>query len=84
MAATSNADAIWTMVEGHSPDLCAMSDEIWETPELNYQEVKSVARHKDMLAQKGFRISENLGGDSHCCDGRSGRRRPGDCHSGRI
>jgi aminobenzoyl-glutamate utilization protein B len=62
MAATSNADAIWTMVEGHSPDLCAMSDEIWETPELNYQEVKSVARQKDMLAQKGFRISENVGG----------------------
>ena len=38
------------------------ADRVWGMPELCYGEYRSVAEHRAMLEQEGFRISENVAG----------------------
>jgi aminobenzoyl-glutamate utilization protein B len=49
-------------VDAKSADYCALSDRIWATPELAFEEHKSVAEQIAMLEAEGFRITRDVGG----------------------
>ena len=51
-----NTDEVWSLVEAKREPFFELSDRVWETPELNYQEERSSAAHAAMLAAEGFRI----------------------------
>jgi len=57
-----NSEKIWRIVDARKDDYEALSDRVWGMPELCYGEFRSVAEHKAMLEQEGFRISENVAG----------------------
>ena len=45
MSAMQNTDAIWRLVEAKQQSFCDLSDRVWHTPEINYQEYRSCAEH---------------------------------------
>lgn len=55
-----NSDKIWQLVDARKDAYEALSDRVWETPEICYTEYRSAAEHRKMLAEEGFRITENL------------------------
>ena len=57
-----NSEKIWRLVDARKDDYEALSDRVWGMPELCYGEFRSVAEHKAMLVQEGFRITENVAG----------------------
>jgi aminobenzoyl-glutamate utilization protein B len=57
-----NSDTIWQLVDARKDAYEALSDRVWETPEICYTEFRSLAEHRAMLEQEGFRITENLAG----------------------
>ena len=57
-----NADKIWHLVDARKEAYEALSDRVWGMPEICYTEFRSVAEHRAMLAQEGFRITENAAG----------------------
>src|SRR5436305_7013311 len=57
-----NSEKIWRLVDARKDDYEALSDRVWGMPELCYGEYRSVAEHKAMLEQEGFRITENMAG----------------------
>ena len=57
-----NAAKIWQLVDARKEAYEALSDRVWETPEIAYTEYCSVAEHRAMLEKEGFRITENLAG----------------------
>ena len=71
-----NSDAIWDLAEDKSPAFVAMSDRIWGTPELNYQEFASVAEHAAMLEGEGFTVVRNVAGLPTAIMGEAGRDGP--------
>src|SRR4051812_32805314 len=52
-----NASEIWELVDAKREAFFALSDRIWEMPELNYEEYRSCAEHTTMLEQQGFRVT---------------------------
>lgn len=52
----------WSLIEASRAQFCALSDNIWATPELNYAEVQSSAQIAAMLEQQGFRIERSIAG----------------------
>ena len=71
-----NTDPVWTLVDDKREDFEALSDRIWEKPEIAYNEYAAVAEHKAMLEQQGFRISENLAGIPTAIMGEAGEDGP--------
>ena len=57
-----NSDKIWQLVDARKDAYEALSDRVWEMPEICYTEYRSVAEHCAMLEQEGFRITENVAG----------------------
>src|SRR5256885_8405405 len=57
-----NSEKIWQLVDARKDDYEALSDRVWGMPELCYGEFRSVAEHRAMLEQAGFRIAENVAG----------------------
>jgi len=57
-----NSEKIWELVDARRDDYEALSDRVWEIPEICYTEYKSVAEHRAMLEREGFRITENVAG----------------------
>ena len=57
-----NTEKIWTLVDSRKQAYEALSDRIWEMPELAYGEYRSAAEHRQMLEREGFRIEENVAG----------------------
>jgi aminobenzoyl-glutamate utilization protein B len=55
-----NAETVWAMVEEKSPAFFDLSDRVWDTPEINYEEVRSCAEHLRLLEAEGFRIERNV------------------------
>lgn len=55
-------DEIARRVDAKSAAYCDLSDRIWATPELAFEEHRSVAEQIAMLEAEGFRITRNLGG----------------------
>jgi aminobenzoyl-glutamate utilization protein B len=57
-----NYEQVWQHVDDHSPALTQLSEQIWDTPELLFEEHKAVAAHTAELRRHGFRITENVAG----------------------
>jgi aminobenzoyl-glutamate utilization protein B len=55
-----NAEEIWTLVDNHREEFEGLSDRVFDTPEINFHEYRSVAEHTAMLKEQGFRVTENL------------------------
>jgi aminobenzoyl-glutamate utilization protein B len=60
--AMANTEKIWELVDTRKDDYEALSDRVWEMPELAYGEHRSAAEHRSMLEREGFRIEEHLAG----------------------
>jgi aminobenzoyl-glutamate utilization protein B len=71
-----NSDVIWENVDRHKSDLIGLSDRVFDIPETLYNEYRSAAEHKAMLAQKGFRITENAAGIPTALLGEAGEEGP--------
>ncbi len=71
-----NTSPLSALIDSHTPDLTAMADRIWATPELLYAEFASVAEHVAMLHQKGFRVTEDLAGIPTAVMGEAGEGGP--------
>ena len=57
-----NSERIWQLVDRHRPDFIALSDRIWDHPEISYNEFNSVAEHTAMLERQGFRVTRDVAG----------------------
>lgn len=75
-AEMQNSDVIWEHVDRHRADLIGLSDRVFDMPETLYNEYRSVAEHKAMLAEKGFRITENAAGIPTAVVGEAGEDGP--------
>ncbi len=71
-----NTERIWTLVDSRKEAYVALSDRIWEMPELAYGEYRSTAEHRQMLEREGFRIEENLAGIPTAVMGEAGEGGP--------
>jgi aminobenzoyl-glutamate utilization protein B len=71
-----NSERIWQLVDARKDAYQALSDRVWETPEICYTEYRSVAEHRAMLEQEGFRITENLAGIPTAIMGEAGEGGP--------
>jgi aminobenzoyl-glutamate utilization protein B len=76
MSDLKNSESAWSLVEAKAEALCRLSDLIWETPELNYHEVRSSAAHAEMLEREGFRVTRNAGGLPTAVIGEAGQGGP--------
>ena len=68
-----NSETIWQLVDARKDDYEALSDRVWDIPEICYTEYRSVAEHRAMLEVEGFRITENLAGIPTAVMGEAGR-----------
>jgi aminobenzoyl-glutamate utilization protein B len=71
-----NTETIWRLVDGRRDGYEALSDRVWETPEICYTEYRSVAEHRAMLEKEGFRITEHLAGIPTSVMGEAGEGGP--------
>ncbi|MGO4525932.1 M20 family metallopeptidase [Microvirga sp. 2MCAF35] len=71
-----NASEIWDLIEAKREVFYALSDRIWDMPELNFEEHRSCAEHVAVLEQQGFRITRNVAGISTAVMGEAGEDGP--------
>jgi aminobenzoyl-glutamate utilization protein B len=71
-----NSEKIWQLVDARKEAYEALSDRVWEMPEICYTEYRSVAEHRAMLEAEGFRISENVAGIPTAVVGEAGEGGP--------
>jgi aminobenzoyl-glutamate utilization protein B len=71
-----NSDEIWTIVDNHRAAFERLSDAVFDTPETNFNEVRSAAAHADMLRAQGFRVAENVAGIATAVMGEAGEDGP--------
>ena len=55
-----NDEQVWELVENKKEAFINFSDRIFDTPEILYQEFKSVSEHTNMLKTEGFKVTENI------------------------
>ena len=55
-----NEEQVWELVEKKKEEFINFSDRIFDTPEILYQEFKSVSEHIKMLKMEGFKVTENI------------------------
>ncbi|MBZ9982424.1 MULTISPECIES: amidohydrolase [unclassified Mesorhizobium] len=72
----SNGHGIWMHVDGQAGRFIELSDRVWETPELNYQEHRSSAEHLKALNDQGFRVATGLAGMPTAIMGEAGEGGP--------
>jgi aminobenzoyl-glutamate utilization protein B len=71
-----NSEAIWQLVDARRDAYEALSDRVWEMPEIAYTETRSVAEHRAMLQAEGFRITDNVAGIPTAVVGEAGEDGP--------
>jgi len=71
-----NTEEIWRLVDAKQDDFIALSDRVWETPELCYGEFQSCAEHTAMLEAQGFRVTRNVAGIPTAVLGEAGEDGP--------
>ncbi|WP_440408429.1 M20 family metallopeptidase [Neorhizobium petrolearium] len=71
-----NSQSIWTIVDEKSPAFLELSDRVWETPEINYEEFRSSREHRRLLEAEGFRIELNVAGIPTAVMGEAGEGGP--------
>lgn len=63
-------------VDAVAPDAIALSDAVWETPELCYEEDRSCALHTAMLHKQGFAVTPRVAGIATAVMGEGGAEGP--------
>ncbi|NVN10422.1 M20 family metallopeptidase [Nguyenibacter vanlangensis] len=71
-----NTDTIWNFVEARHQPMIALSDAVWDIPELNYGEFRSCALHAEALRREGFRVAHDVGGLPTAVMGEAGEGGP--------
>jgi aminobenzoyl-glutamate utilization protein B len=71
-----NTEQVWQLVDDKKDLFEALSDRIWDRPEIAYNEYNSVAEHVATLREQGFRITENLAGIPTAVMGEAGEGGP--------
>ncbi len=71
-----NTEKIWRLVDDRKDAYEALSDRVWAMPEICYTEYRSVAEHRAMLEQEGFRITDSLAGIPTAVMGEAGEGGP--------
>ena len=56
----SNEEEVWKLVENKKEDFIKLSDHVFDTPEILYEEFKSVSEHIKMLKKEGFKITKGI------------------------
>lgn len=56
----NDEDPVWPYAERKRAEAVALSDRVWDTPELAYAEHRSAAEHTAYLKAEGFRVTERL------------------------
>ncbi|HEY8288156.1 MAG TPA: M20 family metallopeptidase [Acetobacteraceae bacterium] len=71
-----NTEEVWRLVDTHQDEFVALSDRVWETPELCYGEFQSCAEHTAMLEAQGFRVTKDVAGIPTAVVGEAGEGGP--------
>ncbi|MBG6210233.1 aminobenzoyl-glutamate utilization protein B [Labrenzia sp. EL_126] len=71
-----NTDRVWDFVDARRDDYIGLSDRVFDQPEIAYTEFRSVAEHRKMLEQEGFRITEGVAGIPTAIVGEAGVEGP--------
>ena len=71
-----NTEEIWRLVDANQGDFIALSDRVWDSPELCYTEFRSCAEHIAMLEAKGFRVTRDVAGIPTAVLGEAGEAGP--------
>ncbi len=71
-----NDEEIWQLVDARQDDFIALSDRVWEIPELCYAEHQSCAEHTAMLEAQGFRVTRDVAGIPTAVMGEAGDEGP--------
>ena len=71
-----NDEQIWRLVDDRRDTYAALSDRVWGTPELCYNEHRSAAEHKAMLEAEGFRVTTDIAGIPTALMGEAGEGGP--------
>ena len=71
-----NTEEIWRLVDAHQDDFIALSDRVWDMPELCYTEFRSCAEHTAMLQAKGFQVTREVAGIPTAVLGEAGEDGP--------
>lgn len=64
------------VVDNLAPQLTDLADAIWDTPELRWEERRSMAAHIELANQHGFRITRNVAGIPTAFSAEKGTRGP--------
>ena len=71
-----NEEEIWRLIDAKKEEFAALSDRVWEMPELCYGEVRSCAEHTAMLESQGFRVAREVAGIPTAVMGEAGEGGP--------
>ena len=71
-----NSEQIWQLVDAKRAEFEALSDRVFDMPEIAYTEFRSVAEHTAELERQGFRITEALAGIPTAVMGEAGEGGP--------
>jgi len=74
--ARKRSEQIWRHVEAKRGPYIALSDAVWDTPELAYDEHRSVAAHIAALEKEGFRVTRDVAGIETAVMGEAGEGGP--------
>ena len=58
----STFNSLVGLVDAKTPEFLALSDRIWDNPEIRYQEHGATAEHIAMLEKQGFRVTRDIAG----------------------
>ena len=71
-----NSEDIWHLVDSKKDEFIALSDRVWEMPELAYTEFKSSNEHLEVLQKEGFQVTRNVAGIPTAIIGEAGEGGP--------
>jgi aminobenzoyl-glutamate utilization protein B len=71
-----NTEEIWRLVDAKKDEFEALSDRVWDMPEIAYTETRSCAEHTAMLEAQGFRVTRNVAGIPTAVIGEAGEDGP--------
>jgi aminobenzoyl-glutamate utilization protein B len=57
-----NDHPIWRIADRHAPDFIQLSDNVWDAPELNFQEHRALTLHAGAMRTAGFRVETGIAG----------------------
>ncbi|MEI2385800.1 amidohydrolase [Breoghania sp. JC706] len=71
-----NSDPVWQEVDERREAFAALSDRIWDKPELNFAETAACSEHATMLRAEGFEVRTGIAGLPTAVMGEAGTEGP--------